>query len=74
MGMEAKLFGHDNHYLKAEGWIPCSEKLPPLSQFVIYRTPEYTAMGKLEEQTWFFSGHRRLEPEHRPVLGWQPLN
>ena len=64
--MEAKVFGHDSDHLKAEGWIPCAEKLPPLSQFVIYRTPEYVATGKLEEDTWFFSGHR-LEPEKRPA-------
>ncbi len=75
MCMDAVVSGHESHHLKAEGWIPCSEKLPPVSQFVIYRTPEYTALGKRDAQTWYFSGHRlRLEPEHRPVLGWQPLN
>jgi hypothetical protein len=73
MCMDAVFFGHDSHHLKAEGWIPCSEMLPPVSQFVIYRTPEYVATGKREEQTWYFSG-KRLEPEHRPVLGWQPLS
>ena len=72
MRMDAAIFGHEFHHLKAEGWIPCSEKLPPVSQFVIYRTPEYMALGKREEDTWFYSGHR-LEPEPRQVLGWQPL-
>jgi hypothetical protein len=73
MGMDAVAFRQDTNLLKAEGWIPCSEELPPVSQFVLYRTPEYMALGKREQQTWYFSGHR-LEPEHRPVLCWQPLN
>lgn len=58
---------------KPQGWIPCSEQLPPVSQFVLYRTPEYVALGKLEAQTWYFSG-QRIEREDKPVLSWQPLN
>jgi hypothetical protein len=71
--MDVVISGHDSHHLKAEGWIFCSEKLPPTSQFVLYRTPKYAALGKLEERTWYFSGDQ-LEPEHGPVICWQPLN
>ena len=71
--MDAVYSEHDFDHLKAEGWIPCSEELPPTSQFVIYRTPEYVATGKREQHTWYFYG-QQLEPEQRPVLGWQPLN
>jgi hypothetical protein len=71
--MDAAVLGRDFRHLKKEGWILCSEKLPPVSQFVLYRTPEYEALGKHEDQTWYFSGDQ-LEPESKPVLGWQPLN
>ncbi|HTG43617.1 MAG TPA: DUF551 domain-containing protein [Verrucomicrobiae bacterium] len=54
------------------GWISCEEQLPSASQFVMYRTPKYQALGKLERQQWYYSGFS-LEPEENPVLCWQPL-
>jgi hypothetical protein len=71
--MDAAILERDFDHLKSEGWIPCFEKLPPNSQFVLYRTPKYTALGKIEEQTWYYSGDS-LELEHGPVVCWQPLN
>jgi hypothetical protein len=54
-------------------WIACSEKLPMPSQYVIYRTPHYEALGKIESRRWY-SQTAELEPENNPVLCWAPLS
>ena len=53
-------------------WIPCSEKLPLVSQYVLYRTEQYQALGKREQETWYRAAFS-LEPEENPVLYWQPV-
>jgi hypothetical protein len=53
-------------------WIPCSEKLPHGSQYVLYCTEKYQALGKLERETWWRAAFS-LEPEENPVLYWRPV-
>jgi hypothetical protein len=58
----------------AEGtWIPCSEKLPQVSQYVLYSTAQYAALGKRERETWWRAA-ASLEPEENPVLYWRPVS
>ena len=53
-------------------WIPCSEKLPHMSQYVLYCTAQYQALGKRERENWYRAAFD-LEPEENPVLCWRPV-
>jgi hypothetical protein len=54
-------------------WIPCAEKLPNASEYVIYCTPQYQALGKREREKWYRSASA-VEPEENPVICWRPLS
>ena len=73
MRMDIAVTAATTNNVAAKGWIPCSQELPPPSQFVLYRTPGYEALGKREQQAWYFSGDG-IELENGPVLSWRPLN
>jgi hypothetical protein len=53
-------------------WIPCSEKLPHATQYVLYCTAHYQALGKRERERWYRSAFD-LELEENPVLCWRPV-
>ncbi len=53
-------------------WIPCAEKLPHASQYVLYCTAHYQALGKRERERWYRSAFD-LEVEDNPVLYWRPV-
>jgi hypothetical protein len=59
--------------MTAEGaWIACSEELPLASQYVLYCTAQYEALGKRERDSWWRAAFS-LEPEENPVLYWRPV-
>ena len=53
-------------------WIPCSEQLPHASQYVLYCTAQYQALGKREHEGWYRAASD-LEFEDNPVLRWRPV-
>lgn len=64
---------HNSHDGFADGaWIPCSKKLPHASQYVLYCTAHYQALGKRERENWYRSAFD-LEIEENPVLCWRPV-
>jgi len=53
-------------------WIACSEKLPNASEYVLYCTSQYQALGKREREKWYRSAFS-LEPEENQVICWRPI-